>query len=359
MKNNENTDKRLTNIQRIINMVPGTLVYKGVKKEPFRIERISFNKNKYATNVYESCNEAFIYAINQTNQDMIHWINVTGINNTVEIQKIGKLFEIDILLLEQIVTITKHSTYKNTEKYLFNDIQMVYINQHQFTHENMSIFLKDNIIITFQERKGDIFDSLRERIANNYGNIRNNHVEYTYFCLVDALVDHYMYVLEQMKTDIDLMEEAFIDSQALNNQDLHRLRKQILTIRLSAGPLEKMIQELMVNQPEEWERYRAYFESLANHIRMVMNELILQKESIDSLYENYMMTNANEMNRVMTILTIFSAIFIPLSFFAGVFGMNFAYIPGLNHLGSFYYFIGGCFAMAAIMVGYFKWKKWF
>lgn len=346
-------------VGKMINMIPGTLVYKGIKKEALAIERMAFNEGLYDYELHQSCDPEFEAKIKGYGKDTVQWINVTGISNTGEIGKIGQVFSIGQMLLEQILDVSKHSLYKVTDQYVFSDFQMIYMKDGVIINETLSIYLSDTILVTFQERKGDVFESIRDRIRDNEGYIRSEDTIYTYFCILDALVDHYISVLEKMKSDIERLELKLMESETLDNKELHLLRKEILIIRLSAMPIEKLIQEILATPQAGFQKHKKYFDSLAHHVKFTLNEVALLKDSLDSLYENYMVTNANDMNRVMTILTIFSAIFIPLSFAAGVFGMNFETIPGLNNPLAFLYFIIGCGLTALMMLVFFKRNKWF
>lgn len=346
-------------VSKMINMIPGTLVYKGIKKETLSIERMAFNEHIYEYEIHKTCDEAFVSKTKSSGEDVVQWVNVTGISNVAEISKIGDTLDIGPMLLEQVLDVSKHSLYKITDKYIFSDLQMIYLKEGVITNETLSIYLCENLLVTFQERQGDVFETIRDRVKNDEGYIRDEDSVYTYFCILDALVDHYISVLELMKKDIEKMELKLMENETLDNKELHLLRKEILIIRLSAIPIDKLVQEILVMEHMGFQKHKKYFESLSHHIKFTLNEVALLKESLDSLYENYMVTNANDMNRVMTILTIFSAIFIPLSFAAGVFGMNFETIPGLNNPLAFLYFIIGCGMTALLMLLFFKRNKWF
>ncbi len=355
------TNKQNTslNFKRIINLIPGDLIYKGSKTEKFSIEKYSFNQNFFSIEEFDSCDNTFCTECKNKEDDTIQWINVTGINHVEEIKKIGEIYQIDAMILEQILNINKHGIYKFTEDYIFNDMQMIYVLDGKFYRENISFYFKNNTILTFQEKKGDVFNSIRERLTENQGFIRNKTVEYTYFCLLDALIDHYLFALEEMKSRIELMEIKLMDDQKLDNKELHKLRKRIMMLRISASPIEKSVMEILESPKEKYKAEKKYFDSLLQHIRAVIGEVTIQKETMDGLYENYMMTNANDMNHIMTILTVFSAIFIPLSFLAGVFGMNFRYMPMIEEKNGFLYFVFVGIGLALLMFGYFKKKKWF
>ena len=352
-------EESIKGVNKIINMIPGSLVYRGVKKEQFTLQRIFFNSKSYKSDFYSSCRGQFENDIKNAPDDIIQWINVTGLNNIEEIRDVGKCFNINSIVLEQVLDVSKQSLYKVTEEYVFNSLQMIYLKNGIITNEAVSIYFIGNTLITFQEREGDVFESIRSRVENDEGNIRNENSFYSYFCILDALVDHYINVLEKIKNDVEKMELGLMENQILDNKELHLIRKEILIIRLNSAPMEKLVQELVLMNNAALVEQKKYFESLAQNIRHAMFEGITLKESVDNLYENYMMTNANDMNQVMTILTIFSAIFIPLSFAAGVFGMNFDIIPGLNNPVGFIYFLVGCGLTSLVMLSMFKYKKWF
>lgn len=352
-------EESIKGVNKIINMIPGSLVYKGVKKEKFTLQGIIISPKIYKSDFYSSCKGQFEKDIKNTSGDSIQWINVTGLNNIEEIRDVGKYFNINSIVLEQVLDVSKQSLYKITEDYVFNSLQMIYLKDGIIINESVSIYFVGNVLITFQERQGDVFESIRSRMENDEGNIRNENSFYSYFCILDALVDHYINVLEKIKNDVEKMELRLMENQILDNKELHSIRKEILIIRLSSAQMEKLVQELVIMDNEALVEQKKYFESLAQNIKHSIFEVVTLKESVDNLYENYMMTNANDMNQVMTILTIFSAIFIPLSFAAGVFGMNFDIMPGLNNPLAFIYFLVGCGLTSVVMLSMFKYKKWF
>lgn len=359
MADHKSIDLSIKNVNKVINMIPGTLVYKGVKKVDLTIEKLEYSSKMYKKETYTKIEESFVLDLALSAEKNVQWINITGINNVNEMSRIGEIFDIDLMLLEQVLDVSKHSSYNISDEYIFNHLQMIYLKDGIISNETISVFLIDNVILTFQERRGDVFDSIRRRLENNEGHIRNENASYTYFCILDAIVDHYINVLEEMKKNIDKMELRLMEDQLLDNKKLHILRKHILIMRLSTVPIGKLVQDILLIDNEPFSEQDSYFESLDQHIKRTLHEISVLKESIDSLYENYMMTNANDMNQIMTILTIFSAIFIPLSFAAGVFGMNFENIPGLNNPLAFLYFIIGCGGTAVTMLSLFKLKKWF
>ncbi len=359
MSKKEMTNGYLTQqVERIVNMIPGTLTYKGNHKERFSIEAIRFNEASSSRKTYDTTKSLIGGKVDQgIDGPYVEWLNITGINQVDEIKALGQKYSIDSVILEQILSVSKHCFFQHEEDLLFNDLQMFYIKDNNIVRENICLVYKDDIVMTFQEKAGDVFDSIRDRIAGDKGRIRKEDSAYTYFCILDALIDHYIQVTEFIREEITQMEFVMFENEDLNYKDLHELRKQIMLIRMNIATLEKMGQDL-AGLPQ-FEELDHYFESLLHHIRMVVSEIAMEREAIDGLYENYMLTNSNNMNQTMTTLTIFSAIFIPLSFVAGIFGMNFQWVPLLDNPNGFVYFMVGCGVTALTMLGFFKFKKWF
>lgn len=357
---NENTKKLEYNISKIINHIPGTLIYRGKKSEPFSLELYAFNAKNFIQETFESFAEFENYVARQEHLDeSIKWVNITGINNVEEIKLAGRYFDINQLILEQILSINNHTSCKENNQYIFNDIQMIYAHNEKIEHENISIYMNDTYIVTFQERQGDVFDSVRERIRNSRGIIRDSSLGYTYFALIDGLVDNYINALEILRVNIEEMEALITNLETLQVSYVHDIRKKLMLLKFSINPIDRLFQQLMSNPERLGQQYKDYVDSLCEHIKEVQNEVLIQKESIDALFENYMLNNSNDMNSIMTTLTIFSAIFIPLSFLAGVFGMNFTYVPGLSSPNGFFYFLLGCVITTVSMISFFKIKKWF
>lgn len=351
----------IVDIKRIKNLVPGTLVYRGKQEEHFSIELFIYDEEMVIKEEFSNTKdfEVFLKKLDRA-KDKVIWINITGLNAVHEIKDIGTYFDIPLLLLEQILHITKHSIYKFEENYIFSDLQMIYMKDNEIEVENVSIYTNENVVMTFQEKKGDVFDSIRDRIKTSNGKIRTYNSDYLYYCILDALVDNYLDVMEKVKYDINIIEEEIINEERLTLRSIHDLRKLLLVMRLTTSPFEKLVEQMKQNERFIFaNNEKIYIENLYYHIKELVNEVSLQREMVNALFENYMLNNGNEMNKVMTTLTIFSAVFIPLSFFAGVFGMNFQYIPGLDSSNGFYLFVVFCIVMLTSMIGIFKLKKWF
>lgn len=344
----------------IKNMVPGTLVYKGASLEAFEIECIEYNKQSVESKIYTSSQEFLDSNSIGDKEGCVRWINIVGISHVEEIRKFGEAFQISNLVMEQVLHISNHSVNQYSEDFIFNDIQKVYTSEeNQIVNENTSLFKRSDTVIVFQEKESVVFDDIRRRIMNNEGNLRDRSSGYLYYCVLDSMTDFYLGALNVIGKKIERLEEKLVNMDTLNIQSIHEIKKLLMILKFSAAPIEKMVSTFIEDASILELENPQYLLNLQGHIKEVVSELSLQKGYVDSIFENYVLNNSNDMNSVMTTLTIFSAIFIPLSFAAGVFGMNFEKMPGLDNPNGFIYFIFGCIITAGIMLIFFKKNKWF
>jgi len=341
---------------------PGTLSYEGDYKDvEFHGQVIIYSPTSYRHMEYESI-EALISYLDEVDvtKNEIVWLNVIGLNNVSAIETIGNRFEISKLHLEDVVHVSRHNKMEIHDKNLFSINQMIYLKDHGISRENLSIYFHGNTIITFQEMDGDVFELIRERIKKDTGLVRKQSSEYLCYSFFDALVDSYLLVLNKLAYSIDLIEEGIIDSKDANMNEVYNIKKQLLLLKTAMYPLLN-VNDLLENEESGFmsEVMIPYISDLKDHIDQLTNEINLEREIINNLFETHMLNVSNDMNKIMTTLTIYSAVFIPLSFLASVFGMNFKYMPGLAEPKSFYLFFLLCGVIAVSLISFFKIKKWF
>ncbi len=341
---------------------PGSLNYTGkFTDEPFHgeiyyyddenVRKIEFNNLQILLNTIETP---------EYKRLKVKWINVIGLNHIEEMEALGNLFHIPRLEIEDIIHISKHSKFDVINGHIFSELQMMYIANEEIESENLSIVKIDDTVITFQETSGDIFDALRKRINDNLGIVRKRNSDYLYYSILDLLVDNYLKVLYGINTKIDSIEDNIIDNTNVNMNDMYSVKKELLFLKTTVFPM-RILKELLQNEDKNWisEELGPYLKDLNDHIMQLIDDINSAREISNNLFESHMLNVNNDMNKVITTLTIFSAIFIPLSFLAGVFGMNFRNFPGLDARYGFYFFIAGCIILAIIMLSIFKKKKWF
>jgi magnesium transporter len=248
------------------------------------------------------------------------------------------------------------------DDYIFTELQMVQCEgaDSPITAEQISIILKGNILISFQEKPGDVFSFVRTRVSQGKGTIRKRGADYLLYALLDSVVDNYFLVLEAVGEKIDKIEAlAMNDPDSSVLQKLYLERRQILGLRRSVYPLREVISSFEKNADQFISKdTKPFIRDLYDNTIQVIETMEVFRDMSSGVLDLYMNSLSNRMNNVMKVLTIISTIFIPLSFVAGVYGMNFDYMPELHWRYGYFMVIGGMFLAGISMVFYFKKKKW-
>lgn len=340
-------------------LAPGTIVYVGnkVKKDLF-IDVFDFNKDRLNEKQLKNIEEAFTYE----NKETITWINVNGLNHVNEIEKLGKDFELHPLIIEDIANTKQRPKLDEHEEYVFVVLKMLYFDKEQnLKFENISFVQGSNYLLSFQESDGDVFDSVRERLRNSKGRVRSQGADYLLYVLMDAIVDNYFNLMEVMGEKIEELEENLFEEKSNNDliQEIHNLKREILKIRRAVYPLREVVNRMdKVEASLVTEKTQLYLRDLYDHVIQVSESIDIQRELIWSLMDMYMTTISNRMNEVMKVLTIMATIFIPLTFIAGVYGMNFENIPELKFQYGYFVLWGVMVVVFLGMLYYFKRREW-
>lgn len=352
----------MDDIVRIKNLVPGTLIYKGQARTTFKLNIYLYDSQTVEVKNFSKVSQLIGWLTSEAIdiKNKVLWVDVIGINHTEEIELIGHHFNLDNLLLEQVIGITKYSSFEHNEHYIFADLQMITKSEKAINNDNISIYVRDNLVLSFSENPSIVFKPISERVVDNIGSVRQRSSYYLFYALLDGLVDNYLDVMAFVKHDILILEEKIVNEEQLDIRNIHANRKRLLHFKLAFSAFHQLVDLMRDDVRFQFTEKRvAHVSNLQNHLNELSNELLLQQETINVLYENHMLNNSNDMNSIMTTLTLFSAIFIPLSFLTGIFGMNFAQIPGMNEPNAFFFFLIGCGVMAISMLTFFKVKKWF
>lgn len=340
--------------------VPGTLTYTGDKeKKDIKVEVIEYAPESHQVTDAKSVDIAF----NKSKAKEIRWINVNGLSQTEQIERLGNHYQLHPLILEDIVDTNQRPKIDEYPDYLFVVFKMLYYNAHGgFVIEHISLVLGQDYVITFQESDGDIFDSLRQRIANAKGRIRGAGSDYLMFAIMDAVVDHYMTLIEALGERIEDLEDfLFLNNNNTKDitQEIQDLKREVLRIRRAVYPFKEVVHHLEKLETHLIEhRTLSYIRDLYDHIVQVTDSIDIYREMTWGLMDMYMTTISNKMNEVMKVLTIMASIFIPLTFLAGIYGMNFDHMPELHSKYGYYYLLGLMLIVFIAMIIYFKRKKW-
>lgn len=279
-----------------------------------------------------------------------------------DIEALGKHYELHPLVLEDIVNIAQRPKIDEYQNYLFVVLKMLYYDGNQnIVSEQVSFILGENYVISFQEAEGDVFDSVRTRIRQGKGRVRQMKSDYLLYVLIDAIVDHYFSVIEILGDKIEDFETAIFSGDVNDDtsKKIQDLKREILRVRRAIFPLREVISRIEKNDNQLIDKKTlTYYRDIYDHLIQVSENIDIYREMIWSLMDMYMTSISNRMNEVMKVLTIMASIFIPLTFIAGIYGMNFEYIPEIKYKYGYFAIWGVMIFIFLGMLYYFKKKKW-
>ncbi|MFA6636617.1 MAG: magnesium/cobalt transporter CorA [Candidatus Omnitrophota bacterium] len=291
----------------------------------------------------------------------VTWINVDGVHDFEIVKKIGEKFGLHPLLIEDIVNTSQRPRCEYFDEHVFATVKMIYSKEDgEIISEQVSILLNKNCVISFQERKGDVFDIVRGKIRTGKGRIRKMGADYLAYSLIDAVVDNYFKVLEDIGEKIEAIEETLItDPGPEILQSMHKLKRGMIFLRKAVWPLREVISSLSKMESKFFKKSTGiYLRDLYEHTIQVIDTVETYRDMISGMLDIYLSGLSNRMNEVMKFLTIFASIFIPLTFIAGVYGMNFHFMPELNWKWAYFFVLGLMAAVAGTLLIYFKRKNW-
>ena len=340
-------------------LAPGTLVYIGEQKiDQIRITLIDYDKKGFQEKKIENIEECFPFKDKPT----ITWINIDGLHDTCIIEKIGKHFDLHPLVLEDILNTGQRPKFEDLDKYIFVVGKMMYYDdqENETKTEQISFILGQNFVISFQEKLGDVFDPIRERIRQAKGRIRKEKADYLLYALLDSIVDNYFIILEKVGDKIENLEEIVVKSpEPASLQTIHALKREMIFLRKSVWPLREVINNLGKTDSKLIQSsINIYLRDIYDHTIQIIDTVETFRDMLSGLHDTYLSSISNKMNEIMKVLTIFAAIFIPLTFIAGIYGMNFQFMPELSWRWGYFAVWGVILTVGITMIIYFKKKKW-
>lgn len=352
-------------VSKAASLSPGTLVHIGEERtEKVNISIIDYSEDSFKERQGVKAEECFPFKDTPT----VTWINVDGIHQLDIIEKLGKQFDIHPLVLEDIVNTSQRPKMEDFESYIFIVLKMLYIDRKdsEIKSEQVSLVLGSNFVISFQEKEGDVFNSIRERIGNAKGRIRKMASDYLAYRLMDAIVDNYFVILERIGERIEGMEEELVKNPIPKTlQAIHNLKRDTIFLRKSVWPLREVIGNLEREESSLIkETTDIFLRDLYDHTIQVIDTIETSRDMIAGMLDIYLSSISNKMNEVMKVLTIIATIFIPLTFVAGIYGMNFNpeisrwNMPELDWKFGYLFTWGVMLLIALTMVLYFRRKKW-
>lgn len=340
-----------------VGLAPGTLIYTGeLKDEKIKIILYSYNKETVKKVIDNSLDKLSFF----NEKDFVNWIVIEGVHDVELIKKIGVFYEIDNLILEDILNINQRPKFEEREKYISFFLKMIYLNKKsdEIEYEQISFILGEGYLITFQEKTGNIFNNLQERIENGIGKLRNKKENYLMYALFDIIVDNYFLILENFEERIEALEEKIINNPSQKIiEEIISLKKEISKFKRNVIPIKEILIKIS-NIDYFDESMNIYLKDLHDHSTIIYESIEIIYNRSNDLIQLCHSSIGNSMNEIMKILTTISTIFIPLSFLAGLYGMNFKYMPELSWEYGYYFILGLMFIVVAGMILYFKRKNW-
>ncbi len=347
-------------IKKKVGNPPGTLIYTGEKRdEKIKVKMIEYNDSDYnekeiEENLIDKC-----LTFKDTKE--ISWLNIEGIHKLEIIEKIGNYVKIHPLVLEDIVNVNQRPKIENFDDYIYLILKILDYdeNKNEVILEQISIIFSSNYVITFREKSSELFNPIINRIRTKKGQIRKMGTDYLVYSLIDIVIDYYFLILENIGEKIEDMEAELVTNPTESTlQNIHQMKRGLLTLRRSIWPLREVINRLLRRElPFIHEESNLYFRDLYDHTIQIIDTIETLRDILSGMLDIYLSSVSNKMNEVMKVLTVIATIFIPLTFLTGIFGINFIALPNIYWEGIIITLVA-MLIVTIFMVIYFKRKNW-
>ncbi len=351
----ESANKR----SRKAGLPPGTLVHVGEKKaKAMKIRIMDYDERGLQEKEVKTAEETFPFKDTPT----VTWVNIDGLHDPEGIEKIGSRFGLHPLTQEDIVNTAQRPKLEDMGEYLFLVLKMFNADgeEDEDEIEQMSLVLGRNFVLSFQEKEGDVFDPVRERIRKEGSRLRGMKADFLAYALIDAIVDSYFLILEKLGEQIETAEEELVRGSGPQTlKKIHCLKREMIFLRKAVWPLREVISNLERSESQLIQKStKIFLRDVYDHTIQVIDTVETYRDMLSGMLDMYLSSVSNRMNEIMKVLTVIATIFIPLTFIVGVYGMNFRYMPELNWRWGYFALLTIMAAIAVGMIFYFKRRKW-
>ena len=264
----------------------------------------------------------------------VSWYTIDGVHQVEVLKTIGENFNLYPLVGEDIVNTTQRTKLEDFEGYIFVTLKMISYNSEsrRIEAEHVSVVCGEGFVLSFLEDEGDLFEPVRQRVAAGKGSIRKFGADYLMYALLDAVVDGYFSVLEQLGDEIDELEDEVVARPSVETlREIHRIKRELIALRRCAWPMREIVNSLLRDEsPVVTKGVRVFLRDLYDHTIQVIDTVETLRDIMASALDVYLSSVSNRLNQVMKVLTVVSTIFIPITFVVGVYGMNFHFMPELE-----------------------------
>ena len=329
---------------------PESLFYTGEIKSETTIKHLQYNINE----VLEFDKKV------ELKDDYVDWIIVEGLSTVDTISSLCREFDVDNLVIEDILNVNQRNKIEVFDKYIFAVQKYTYVEDSELKTDYISLLLFEDKLVTFSEKKNLFISTILKRVKIAESLIRKFKHDYLFYVIYDIITDEVLHVFNYIADHVDKLEEALLKLDRDDELTLYKLRKELVYIRNYSNQLQDNLfkNEYLLEKIVD-SKTSKYYEDLEDHIVNLNEKVRTEIELLKGIFEIYMNNNADKMNEIMKTLTIFSAIFIPLSFLSGIFGMNFVKFPILSNDNGLLIFIIISILIPISMLIYFKKHKWF
>jgi magnesium transporter len=337
----------------------GSLVYTGERKD----EKVSIHVIDYdEQNVTEEELASVAACIPYRNKPTATWINVEGVHDAATLERFGECFGLHRLVMEDIMNTDQRPKLEDYGEYLYIVLKMLLAGKNgEIQTEQVSIVLGGTFVLSFQEGvEGDVFNIIRDRIRTGKGRLRKTGPDYLAYSLTDAIVDNYFVILEKLGDRIESLETELIENPGQKTvHKIYQLKRELIFLHNAVWPLREVVSALGKHESSlVSETTVPYIRDVYDHVIHVIDSIDIYREMISGMLDMYLSSVSNRLNEVMKVLTVIATIFMPLTFVAGLYGMNFKNMPELDWRYGYPVVLGIMAVIAGIMLYYFKRKKW-
>jgi magnesium transporter len=336
---------------------PGEMLYTGEKNQEPNIHIFQYNEKEVIETDLKTLDRCV-----DVNSRYVTWVNIDSVSNPLLIEKIGQCMNLNSLTMEDILTVDQRPKCENFKDYVFVIMNMLRFNkgENSIVKEQLSVILSENMVITFQDGiEGDVFDKLRYRIREGKGKIREKGADFLFYSLMDAAVDEYFIVLENIGERIEGIEETLLSgSRESTVRMIQRMKKDLVFLRKEIWPVREILIELDRNDSRfVTDDTRIFLRDIYDHVAQLIDTVEILRDILSEQFDIHLSDINNRINEVMKFLTIIMTVFMPLTFLTGLYGMNFRSIPGLDNPMGFYMMLGAMAAITLVMLLFFKLRK--
>ncbi len=337
---------------------PGSLIHIGNRyAEKSKITLIRYDETFYR----EKHLDTLANINNEEDKQGITWLNIDGLQDIKLFEDIGELFGLHPLVLEDILNTDQRPKMEDYGNYIYLVLKTFYGQESvSLLSDQISIILGKDFILSFQERESDLFEPIKEKISKNKGRIRKEGADYLAHSIIDNIVDNYFVMLEDLGEKIEYLEDDLLkQTTPATLHAIHNFKRELILLRKSLWPLREAISSLeRSDSPLINKSTGIYFRDIFDHTIAVIDTVETFRDMLSGMLDIYLSSISVKLNEVMKVLTIIATIFMPLTFLAGVYGMNFKYMPELELHWGYYGVLGIMAAVAILMLVYFKKKRW-